>query len=389
MTALFDAAPAFAHALLHAAWQGAACALVVAIALTFLRSAATRHALALAGMFAIVVAFAVTFVHYQRPLAPLTSSVLPPPVRIAPLMLHGSDWLALVLPLVWLLGAGLMLVRQLRGWRAVIGLHSSEAPRTARDRVDLLRQRLGISRAIAVRTAPTVSPFTARMRHPVIWLPATWDELSSDQRDALLAHELAHVRRLDWMWNGLQCLAEALLWFHPAVHWLSRRAREDREHACDDLAVATCGDPIALAEALAALARQHAPRLALGARGGSLVQRVARLLADAPVRTSRRALAGLVLMACGGTVLAAELELPRDALVDLRIDATAAGPLRPGTFREITAESFHGHRYYRGSMDDHGRVSEVFVENGRVMPIDGDVRAWLDELAAAKYQAAE
>jgi len=387
MRALFDAAPAFAHALLHAAWQGAACALIVAIALSMLarRSAATRHAIALAGMLAIVVAFVVTFAHYQRPSAPLTSNDLPPPVR-GPLMLHGSDWLALALPLVWLLGASLMIVRQLRGWHAVIRLRSAEAPRAARDRVELLRHRLGISRAVAVRTAPTVSPFTARMRHPVIWLPAAWDELSSAQHDALLAHELAHVRRFDWVWNGLQGIAEALLWFHPAVHWLSRRAREDREHACDDLAVATCGDPIALAEALAALARHRAPRLALGARGGSLVQRVARLLVGAPVRISRRAVGGLVLMACGGTVLAAELELPRDALVDLRIDATAAGPLRPGTFREITAESFHGHRYYRGSMDQRGQLSEVFVENGRVMPIDGDVRAWLDELAAAKYQ---
>jgi hypothetical protein len=80
--------------------------------------------------------------------------------------------------------------------------------------------------------------------------------------------------------------------------------------------------------------------------------------------------------------------LPRDALVDLRIDATVAGPLRPGTYREITADSFHARRYYRGSMDASGRLSEVYEEDGLRRPIDPAVRAWLDELAAARYLTA-
>ena len=75
-----------------------------------------------------------------------------------------------------------------------------------------------------------------------------------EQVEALLAHELAHIRRLDWCWNTTQCVIESVLFHHPAMWWLSRRIREEREHACDDLAVAVCGDPVVLAEALAATA---------------------------------------------------------------------------------------------------------------------------------------
>ena len=389
-------APVLARTLLHTSWQCAACALLAAIAFAMLsgRSAAARHAVGLACLAAMVVAAIATFVIASRPLAPptLIGAELPPPVRVAPLMLHGSDWLALVVPLLWLVGATTMIVRQLRGWRAVLALgRAAEAAAAEQARVEVLRRRLGIDRAVSLRIADSVSPFTARMRRPVIWLPVeSWHQLTANQRDALLAHELAHVRRLDWVWNGLQCLVEALLWFHPAVRWLNARVREDREHACDDVAVTACVDPVSLAEALATLERQrgHRPAVALAARGGSLVRRIAHVLTGTPMRVSLRAPLGLALLLCGSSVLAAKLELPRDALVDLRIDATVAGPLRPGTYREITADSFHARRYYRGSMDASGRLSEVYEEDGLRRPIDPAVRAWLDELAAARYLTA-
>lgn len=389
-------APVLARTLLHASWQCAACALLAAIAFAALsrRSAAARHAVGLGCLVAMMVAAIATFVIAARPLAPPSpvGAGLPPPVRVAPLMLHGSDWLALVVPSIWLAGVIAMLVRQLRGWRAVLALgRAAEAAGPEQARVEVLRRRLGIDRAVALRIAGSVSPFTARMRRPVIWLPAeSWQQLTVDQRDALLAHELAHVRRLDWLWNGVQCTVAALLWFHPAVHWLNARVREDREHACDDVAVTACGDPVSLAEALAALERQrgHRPAVALAARGGSLVRRIAHVLAAPPMRVSPRAPLGLALLLCVTGALAANLELPRDALVDLRIDATVAGPLRPGTYREITADSFHAQRYYRGSMDASGRISEVYEEDGLRRPIDPAVRAWLDELAAPRYLTA-
>jgi peptidoglycan/xylan/chitin deacetylase (PgdA/CDA1 family) len=113
--------------------------------------------------------------------------------------------------------------------------------------------------------------------------------LTPAQLDALLAHELAHVRRHDYLVNLLQSLAETLLFYHPAAHWLSRRVRAEREHVCDDLAVEATGDAITYARALVALEELRrrtcrTPQFALAADGGSLRHRVQRLLL-APRRT--------------------------------------------------------------------------------------------------------
>ena len=69
----------------------------------------------------------------------------------------------------------------------------------------------------------------------------------------VLAHELAHIRRHDFLVNLLQTVVETLLFYHPAVWWMSRRVRVEREHCCDDLAVAVCGEPARYARALARL----------------------------------------------------------------------------------------------------------------------------------------
>jgi hypothetical protein len=146
-------------------------------------------------------------------------------------------------------------------------------------------------------------------RRPTILVPFGLDRL--DERrdgaasrwtvsslDALIAHEVAHIRRGDWTTNLAQCVADALLWFHPAARWLSARARREREFACDDLAAAACGGPVRLARALSTLeeARPRFAALAMSAGRGPLLERVSRLLtgAGSPVAADsrvRRALA--------------------------------------------------------------------------------------------------
>ena len=104
--------------------------------------------------------------------------------------------------------------------------------------------------------------------------------LAPNQMEAILAHELAHIRRHDYIVNLFQTVVETLLFYHPAVWWLSRRIRAERENCCDDLAVSLCGDPVAYAAALAELEglRSTTGDLVLAATGGSLLQRVRRLL---------------------------------------------------------------------------------------------------------------
>ena len=98
--------------------------------------------------------------------------------------------------------------------------------------------------------------------------------------EAILAHELAHIRRHDYAVNVLQTLAETLLFYHPGVWWMSNRIREEREHCCDEIAVGVCGDALGYARALAALEtwRTGSTTMAMAATGGSLIDRVRRIL---------------------------------------------------------------------------------------------------------------
>jgi membrane-associated protease RseP (regulator of RpoE activity) len=115
---------------------------------------------------------------------------------------------------------------------------------------------------------------------PVVLVPASaLSGLTPEQLQAVVAHELAHIRRHDYLVNILQTVAETLLYYHPAVWWLSGRIRAEREHAADDIAVAACGDPLLYARALESLERvRPATAMAVGATGGSLVGRVRRIL---------------------------------------------------------------------------------------------------------------
>jgi D-alanyl-D-alanine endopeptidase (penicillin-binding protein 7) len=123
--------------------------------------------------------------------------------------------------------------------------------------------------------------------------------LSPEALEALLVHELAHVRRGDFLANILQTLAEALLFYHPAVWWLSRRIRQEREHCCDDAAVSACGDPILYASALAGLEELRIqpiliPDLAPAASGGKLMSRIQRLLRPRIAKDTPTPLAALL-----------------------------------------------------------------------------------------------
>jgi beta-lactamase regulating signal transducer with metallopeptidase domain len=127
---------------------------------------------------------------------------------------------------------------------------------------------------------------------PAILLPAEWLRgAASELLDAVLLHELAHARRRDPLWNGLQCLLEVTLLFHPAVCWLSRSLRREREFAADALAVQATANPLALARAIESVARIGSRRQSwrlVGAmfrgRENSLLPRIQELLGMKPER---------------------------------------------------------------------------------------------------------
>jgi beta-lactamase regulating signal transducer with metallopeptidase domain len=268
--------------------------------------------------------------------------------------------------LVWLLGVSMLSLRLLTGWIWIQRLRThgvSPAAEAWQAMSVRLSRRLHIARAITLLESTLVDvPTVIGWLKPVVLLPATaLAALSPQQLEAILAHELAHIRRHDYLVNLLQTLVETLLFYHPAVWWLSRRIRIERENCCDDLAVSLCGDPVAYASALADLEalRSAAPEftrkphdhIAMAATGGSLLHRVRRLL-GAPSSHSGRGpawLAGSVaLVLIGGIVLGADglrqtaaqpatAASPKTRATSTTASTASTAPVTPGEQSESTA----------------------------------------------------
>lgn len=390
----FGVAPALAAALLHALWQDALLGIAAAFALRAMAraSAAWRHTVAMGFLVAMLLVPLLQFLRFwDRPGALVNDGLVPvlsAPRVAADAFVQQSSPLATALVLAWTLGVLLMLVRHVLALRALSAMERAPfvaLPAAWQQRAEDLRRTLGIARAVAVRLSDqVVTPCAARLLRPVVWIPLSLlARAPAEQIEALLAHELAHIARRDWLWNGVQCLVETVLFFHPAVWWLGRRIRQEREHACDDLAVAACGDAIVLAEALAALEceRHSAPRILLSSDGGSLMQRITRLLSGPPARGRRGALVVLGLLTFAGALLAAQVGLAGGAWPDLHVQASTDGVLGPGDYRQIVANGVDKRRRYRAEVDAQGRLHETYEENGKPRPIDAGVRHWITEVS--------
>jgi hypothetical protein len=186
--------------------------------------------------------------------------------------------------MAWFAGAGACSLRLLMGFASAAALRRSRhAPVLTewQQTLDRLIERMHVSRSVRLLATDRVdSPSVIGWLRPVILAPVgVLCGLAPEQVEALLAHELAHVRRHDYLVNVLQGIAESLLFYHPAVWWISNQIRAEREHCCDDLAVAASGDVLAYARALAELEfmRPAHFKAALSANDGSLLRRIRRL----------------------------------------------------------------------------------------------------------------
>ena len=394
MSALAPIADALVATLLQSLWQDTLLAVAAAgvLALQARDSARARHATGMLFLLAMAAVPSCTFVHLLAgPTAVEVGASAPAGALVALLPGAAGSGVPDALAALWVAGVVLMLARLAGGWWLVNALAQARAQPLAAPwiaRCEQLRRAMGIRRQVAIRQlAQIAQPFSARVLRPVIWLPvALLTQLPRDQVEALIAHELAHVRRLDWIWNGLQCGVEALLFHHPAMWWLGRRVRQERENACDDLAVAACGDALALAEALGALEglRRSAPVLSLAANGGSLMQRVTRLLSTDPRTRARRGVPlALLALVCSGTLFAATLapDTPASAAAGATFEA-ASGPFGTGNSRTYVERTAAGTKEYKRRVDRLGRVSETVTLDGQPQPIDDATRAWITRLDA-------
>jgi beta-lactamase regulating signal transducer with metallopeptidase domain len=208
-------------------------------------------------------------------------------------------WLDPAIPWVvafWLVGVALLTLRLGGGCVAArrIAIRGSEpaAPEWVAT-LARLRRTLRVSRPVElVSSVAAQVPFVVGWLRPVVVVPVSvFAGLTPWQIEVVLAHELAHVRRHDYLVNLCQSAVETLLFYHPAIWWVSRQVREERERCCDDVAVGHCGDAVGYVRTLAELAALRAPALAMSATGGSLLGRARRLLTPAGTRRSSGAAA--------------------------------------------------------------------------------------------------
>ncbi len=198
-----------------------------------------------------------------------------------------SDRLLSLLSLMWLVGVVFYATELGRGIFSINRLRrdTSHVPAAVLD--DLLNEligRLGVKRKIEICESPLINiPMTMGWIYPIILVPpSSLLGLAPHQLQTIIAHELIHIKRYDYVVNFLQSVAETLLFFHPAAAWASRKIREEREFVCDDLTVAVCADPAGYARALTKLARlqRQAEQLALASTDGELKGRIYRIVSD-------------------------------------------------------------------------------------------------------------
>ena len=212
-----------------------------------------------------------------------------------------SVWLAGVLIFIFRLNIGFYVARRMK-YVATLPI-----PAELQILFNELKLRLGINRSIRFIGSTVVQvPSVVGWLRPVVLMPlGCVTGLSTIQIEAILVHELAHIRRHDYLVSVFQSMVEAVLFYHPAVWWVSKQLRKEREYCCDDLAVRIGKDSFAYAKALSLLEenRSSAYFTALGANGGVLTMRIKRLLGyeenPAVSRLASLALLAVIVLAGG------------------------------------------------------------------------------------------
>ena len=282
-------------ALIHSVWQGGiACAFVMVLRSVWRADNPSARYLVQCGvLLSSFLAFIATFwIYLQKPASRVIENIsvtASAPVESITINAASAGFaenmqniassslnLGFLLPvigLLWCLGFVLMSLRYAGGLYVIHTLRRkglSPAPAQWRAAFEMLVEGLNISRDVKLFISNRIkSPITLGVVKPIVLVPVGFlTALPQDQVEAILLHELAHIRRYDYAFNLVQNAIKAVFFYHPAIHYISRCIDTDREQACDDLAVAKSTGPSALIRALAALPDTlQNPKLALAATG--------------------------------------------------------------------------------------------------------------------------
>ena len=377
---------ALSWAILPSLWQGLLILFLVKIGFrtNLAWRADTRYRLAFGGLLAILMAFAGTFGWYYEPLAIHTTVIIEPTTPSAAAFAEWiptplSWWQRVELNVsayqhitasLWLLGFCFFMLRMIGGlWyvQRIKEKNSLPLPSVVQDLARQVAAKLGMRRLPSVMASTRInSPAVIGWIKPVVLFPvALVNQLSTEELEAVLAHELAHIIRQDYLLNILQTLAEAMLYFNPAVWLLSTIIRREREHSCDDMALQVCAHPIAYAKTLLKLEEMMhpVPAMAMGLHSekGRLLLRIKRILQpEIKSNSMEKTLITGLFMAFVFTVSLQATE---------RADTGFTAPLALGTQQDSVPKTI----IKRVIKHTDGRNVETETENGRLtsLIIDG------------------
>jgi beta-lactamase regulating signal transducer with metallopeptidase domain len=394
--------------LLHFVWQGALIAIFLAVALATLRNASAnvRYATSCGAMLLMLLSAATTFILLADRANPQNApavggfSVRPwiaAPVATRITTLPGSmDYLP-VLVWVWFGGVIALSIRSLGGWAWAERLarrYTWAAEPVWEQKFAALAARLSISKPVRLAVSALVQvPSVVGWVRPIVVVPAAMlSGLTTEHIEAVLAHELAHVRRFDYLVNLLQTAAETLLFYHPGLWWVSGRIRLERENCCDDFAVEICGNTVTYVRALTELERmrQPTPRLAMAATGGSLLDRIQRLLRrnqTAPVMPPGWiASLGILALLCAAVIArnAPAQQTQPEALDVSAVARRKADALVPTQIAQADPQT--GGQKTAPQQPVAPKAPEQNVPTGQPNPRDKGSGSWLEEIQSEGYR---
>jgi GWxTD domain-containing protein len=308
-------------AIVHSVWQGAMIAALLGVVLMATRSPRIRYAAACLAMLGMLASFIVTVwvVGLESPEAGRTVTAVDlPSLRAWPIVSAGTGFgvgFAVAVPYVsavWIIGVGLFYAWCFAGWLSLRRLRRSGVCAVTgywKEHLEVLGRTLGVSRPVKLMESMlTEVPVVLGHLRPMILMPAgLLAGLPVEQIEAILLHELAHVRRCDYLLNLVQRSVEGFFFYHPAAWWISHVIRREREHCCDDAAVAISGNRYEYVRALAELEQNRRPSRepAVAATGGNLMNRIRRLLAPKPAKGFHAPVFAAVLLVVTVVALAA------------------------------------------------------------------------------------
>ncbi|MCP3932360.1 MAG: M56 family metallopeptidase [Bacteroidetes bacterium] len=257
----------------HSFWQAMLIALIMAVAMVALqkKSAQLRYVLANASLLLVFLLAIFTFfsLYYSGGDKTMQEITLvaantaienkdAAQISFSTFFQSGIDYFNTHLPLivaVWFLGLAFFSLRMLGGLAYVQHLkRQRNAPLSDfwQKKLTFLAKKIQVKKSVQLLESALVKvPMVVGYLKPVILLPVgAVNQLSTEQVEVILAHELAHIHRKDYLLNIIQSFIETLLYFNPAVWWISATIRTERENCCDDTAIAICGNSLAYAKAL-------------------------------------------------------------------------------------------------------------------------------------------